>query len=248
MAVVGIVVALVFVALPGQDKKYITASFPRTVSLYEGSDVRILGVPVGKVESVEPAGTDVTVKMWYDAKYDVPKDAEGPDHLPGHRRRPVRAADPRLQVRWRSSTTTPSSPPQSTSTPLELDEIYDSIDKLTVALGPGGANKEGSLTRLLNSTAANFEGQGAQFHRTIENLGKFTGTLDNNKEELFGTVQQIERFVNALAKNDTTVRRFNDSLASAADLLEGRARRPPGVAAQPRDRHAGGGGLRAREP
>ncbi len=76
VAVVGIVVALVFVALPGQDKKYITASFPRTVSLYEGSDVRILGVPVGKVESVEPAGTDVTVKMWYDAKYDVPKDAK----------------------------------------------------------------------------------------------------------------------------------------------------------------------------
>ena len=71
-----IVVALVLVALPGQDKKYVTASFPRTVSLYEGSDVRILGVPVGKVESVRPAGTDVTVKMWYDAKYDVPADAK----------------------------------------------------------------------------------------------------------------------------------------------------------------------------
>src|SRR3954466_8782867 len=76
VAVIGIVVALVVVALPGQDKKYLTASFPRTVSLYEGSDVRILGVPVGKVESVTPAGTDVVVKMWYDAKYDVPADAQ----------------------------------------------------------------------------------------------------------------------------------------------------------------------------
>src|SRR5690349_9033666 len=75
-AVIVAIIALVIVALPGQNKKYLTASFPRTVSLYEGSDVRILGVPVGKVESVVPSGTDVTVKMWYDAKYNVPKNAQ----------------------------------------------------------------------------------------------------------------------------------------------------------------------------
>ena len=54
VAVLAVVAALVIVALPGQEKKYLTASFPRTVSLYEGSDVRILGVPVGKVETVRP--------------------------------------------------------------------------------------------------------------------------------------------------------------------------------------------------
>jgi phospholipid/cholesterol/gamma-HCH transport system substrate-binding protein len=107
-----------------------------------------------------------------------------------------------------------------TSTPLELDQIYKSIDELTVALGPQGANSKGSLTRLLDSTAQNFRGQGEQFHQTISDLGKLTGTLDDNKEELFGTVRQVERFVRALAHNDGTVRRFNDSLASAADLLK----------------------------
>ena len=137
---------------------------------------------------------------------------------------------------------------KSTSTPLELDEIYQSIDDLTVALGPDGANKEGALTRLLDSTATNFDGQGAQFHQTIENLGKFTGTLDDNKEELFGTAREIERFVNALAKNDGTVRRFNDSLASAADLLKDERGDLARRAAQPRHRHAGGRGLREGEP
>jgi phospholipid/cholesterol/gamma-HCH transport system substrate-binding protein len=219
VAVVGIIVALVVVAWPRQDKKYLTASFPRTVSLYEGSDVRILGVPVGKVESVTPTGTDVRVKMWYDAKYDVPKNAKALIVSPaivGDRfvqLAPVYKSGPKMQNNAVLTT-------KSTSTPLELDQIYSSIDQLTVALGPGGANKEGSLTRLLNSTAANFDGEGAQFHKTIQNLGKFTGTLDNNKDALFGTVRQVERFVNALAKNDTTVRRFNDSLASASDLLK----------------------------
>ncbi|MGH3333535.1 MAG: MCE family protein [Nocardioidaceae bacterium] len=220
VAVAAILVAAAFTVLPDQEKKYLTASFPRTVSLYEGSDVRILGVPVGKVESVTPSGTDVTVKMWYDAKYKVPADAKAVIVSPavvGDRfvqLTPVYRGGDALASGDTLST-------ESTSTPLELDEIYQSIDDLNVALGPDGANEDGALTRLLDETARNFGGQGKQFHQTINDLGKLTATLDNNKEELFGTAKQMERFVNALAENDQTVRDFNQSLASAASMLEG---------------------------
>jgi phospholipid/cholesterol/gamma-HCH transport system substrate-binding protein len=221
VAVAALVVAAAMLVMPDQDKKYLTASFPRTVSLYEGADVRILGVPVGQVESVVPTGTDVTVKMWYDAKHQVPADAEAVIVSPaivGDRYiqlTPVfTKGDQALADGAELST-------KDTSTPLELDEIYQSIDDLTVALGPEGANKEGALTRLLDSTARNFAGQGEQFNQTIKDLGKLTGTLDNNKEELFGTVRQMERFVSALEENDQTVRSFNQSLAGAAEMLEG---------------------------
>jgi phospholipid/cholesterol/gamma-HCH transport system substrate-binding protein len=219
VAVLAVVVALVLVLLPGNERKTLTASFPRTVSLYEGSDVRVLGVPIGTVDSVTPSGTDVLVKMSYDAKYKVPQDAKAvivsPSIVgdrfvqltPVYKGGPVLASGAMLSER-------------STSTPLELDQIYQSIDDLTVALGPQGANKQGALTRLLDSTAKNYAGQGERFHTTIKNLAKFTGTLDNNKEELFGTAKQLERFVSTLAKNDRTVRRFNDSMMSAADLLK----------------------------
>jgi phospholipid/cholesterol/gamma-HCH transport system substrate-binding protein len=109
----------------------------------------------------------------------------------------------------------------STSVPLELDEIYQSLDDIAVALGPDGANKSGALTRLLNSTAENFGGQGEQFNETIRNLSRFTSTLDNNKDALFDTAREVERFVGALEKNDQTVRDFNDSLAAASGVLEG---------------------------
>lgn len=220
VAVVAVVAALVWAALPQQDKKTLTASFPRTVSLYEGSDVRILGVPVGTVESVTPTGTDVTVTMSYDAKYKLPDDAKAVIISPavvGDRfvqLTPVYTGGKVLEDGAKLSI-------ERTATPLELDEIYESIDQLTVALGPRGANSNGSLTNLLDSTAENFAGQGKQFHETITNLGKFTGTLENSKEELFGTVREMERFVSALAANDQTVREFNDSLVQAADLLEG---------------------------
>ena len=220
VAVVAVLVALAMVVLPGDDKKTLTATFPRTVSLYTGSDVRILGVPVGTVDSVTPTGTDVTVKMSYDAKYKVPANAQAVIVSPaivGDRfvqLTPVYKGGPVLAT---GSVLTE----KSTSTPLELDEIYQSIDDLTVALGPQGANKQGALTHLLDSTAKNFAGQGDQFHDTLVNLSKLTGTLDHNKKQLFGTANQVERFVSALAKNDQTVRRFNDSLQSAADLLQG---------------------------
>jgi phospholipid/cholesterol/gamma-HCH transport system substrate-binding protein len=219
VAVLAVVAALLLAVLPGEDEKTLTASFPRTVSLYEGSDVRILGVPVGQVETVTPSGTDVTVTMSYDAKYKIPADAKALIISPaivGDRfvqLTPVYTGGDVLESGAELSV-------EDTSTPLELDEIYQSIDDLTVALGPDGANSKGALTNLLDSTARNFAGQGDQFRKTIENLGKFTGTLENNKEELFGTAREMERFVSALAENDQTVRDFNDSLVGAADLLK----------------------------
>ena len=220
VAALAVLVALVMVLLPDNDTKYLTASFPRTVSLYEGSDVRVLGVPIGQVDSVSPSGTDVTVKMSYDAQYKVPADAEAVIVSPaivGDRFVQLTPVYKQGAVLANNATLTT----EQTSMALELDEIYESIDDLTVALGPNGANEDGSLTQLLDSTAENFAGQGEQFNQTIEDLGKFTGTLDNNKEELFGTLQQIERFVSALAENDQTVRDFNQSFAAAAGVLEG---------------------------
>jgi phospholipid/cholesterol/gamma-HCH transport system substrate-binding protein len=221
LVVIGVlVVAAVMVLRPQADVKVLEASFPRTVSLYEGSDVRVLGVPVGEVVSVDPAGTTVKVTIEYDASTKVPQDVKAAIIAPsvvGDRYvqlTPVYTGGPVLGDGATLDV-------EDTGMPLELDEIYQSLDDIAVALGPDGANKEGALTRLLQSTAENFGGQGAQFNETIRNLSRFTSTLDNNKEELFGAAREIERFVDALEENDQTVRDFNDSLAAASAVLEG---------------------------
>src|SRR5687767_8628504 len=76
----GIILALLaaaaFVMFQGEERKTLTAHFPRTIAVYEGSEVRVLGVPIGTVDSVTPSGTDVVVTMSYDAKTKVPADAE----------------------------------------------------------------------------------------------------------------------------------------------------------------------------
>ena len=68
--------------------------------------------------------------------------------------------------------------------PLELDQIYQSLDDLAVALGPQGANKEGALTRLIDIDRAQLRGSGRAVQRDHRsNLGQLTGTLENNKDD-----------------------------------------------------------------
>ena len=251
LVVPGIIVALLAAAavvmFQGEERKTLTAHFPRTVSIYEGSDVRVLGVPVGTVDTVTPSGTDVVVTMSYDAETEIPADAEAVIIAPsivGDRFVQLTPVYEEGEVLADGATLTED----QTAVPLELDQIYSSMDELTVALGPTGANRNGALSDLLETTAENFGGQGEQFHQTIQDFSKFTQTLDRNKEELFGSAAALEGFISTLAENDQTVRQFNQSLGDVADHARGGARRAEGVAEQPRGRDGRGLDLRRGEP
>lgn len=218
-----LVAGLVLLFWPSNGTKYVYAEFPRTVSLYEGSAVKILGISVGKVETVTPAGTVVKVKMSYDDQYKVPADAKAAVISPSI----VGDRFVQLTPVYKGGEQLPDNAHlgvDRTATPLELDEIFGSLNQLNIALGPDGANKAdqggvGPLTRLLDSTARNFGGQGVQFNQTLKNLGAFTKTLADNKQEFFGSLAKVEQFTHTLSQNDTTVRQFNDSLQQGADLL-----------------------------
>src|SRR5699024_2761850 len=52
----------------------VTAYFDKGVGIYEGSDVRVLGVEVGKVTAVEPQGDVVKIDMRVNRGIDIPAD------------------------------------------------------------------------------------------------------------------------------------------------------------------------------
>ena len=215
-----VLAGIAFTLFGGPGTKHVSAVFPKTVSLYVGSDVRIMGVPVGKVEKVTPQATGVLVEMSYTDDVKIPEDASAVIISPS-------IVGDRFVQFTPSYTTGPTLPENAklditrTAVPLELDDVYQGIDDLTVALGPEGANKTGALSDLLDSTAKNWGGQGAQFHQTIEDISKFTSTLDDNKDQFFGTARELEGFIGTLAANDKTVRAFNQSLSQVSSLLSG---------------------------
>lgn len=220
------VVALALVAggtvviLSGNGQKRVTGYFNQAVGLYEGSSVRVLGVDVGEVTRVEPQGDRVRVEMMYDAEQRVPANAKAaviaPTLVSGRyvQLAPVYENGPVLQ----DGATIPLS---RTATPVELDEVYSAVNELSKALGPDGANKDGALSRLLEVSADNLEGQGANVNQTVEELSKAAETLSGSRKDLFGTVENLQKFTTALAESDNQVESFNRDLAKVSSQLEG---------------------------
>ncbi|WP_332641784.1 MCE family protein, partial [Aeromicrobium sp.] len=215
-----LLLAAALVLNQGDGKRYITVDFEQTNSVYKGSDVKILGVPVGRVEKLTPRGDVVRVKISYDGDVKLPNDVKAVVVSPsivGDRfvqLAPAYSGGAVLKDNAFISI-------DRTAVPIELDAIYQSLDDLAVALGPKGANKDGALSSFISDSAKQLDGQGAQLNETIQNFGKLSKTLSNNKEELFGSLREVEEFVTLLRTNDATVRAFNDSTAKVSTVLEG---------------------------
>jgi phospholipid/cholesterol/gamma-HCH transport system substrate-binding protein len=213
-AAVALVVALAaaIVFWPGSSSVTVTAHLSSAVGLYPGSDVRILGVPVGKVVSVKPAGSSVTVVLRYDDKYRVPADAKAAVVSPSL------VSDRYVQL-LPAYTGGPAMregadiPLERTAVPVELDQITGNLDRLSTALGRNGANKNGALSDLLDTASKNLDGNGQRIHDTA--------TLAGGPEDLFSTVKNLQSFTSTLAANDPEVRRLNTDLASVSDQLAG---------------------------
>ncbi|MBM9464870.1 MCE family protein [Aeromicrobium sp. YIM 150415] len=224
-----LVVVVVFLALvvsavvawsARDTSKTVTVEFSETTAVYEGSDVKVLGVAIGKVEKLTPRGDAVVATISYDDQYDLPRDVKAAIVSPaivGDRYvqfAPAYTEGPTLE----DGATIGN---DRTAVPVELDEVYASISDLSVALGPDGANDDGSLSRLVDNLAGQLDGQGAQVNETIQNFSKLATTLDSNSEDLFGSVREVQEFVEVLNRNDETVRAFNDSTAQVSEVLEG---------------------------
>ncbi|MBC7374296.1 MAG: MCE family protein [Frankiales bacterium] len=203
----------------GPDQKTLTAMFSRAVGVYVASDVRILGVRIGEVTAIVPEGDTVKVEMTYDAKYDIPAEAQALVVAPSI----VSDRYVQLTPTYAGGATLANGatlPVARTRVPVELDEIYSSLDKLNVALGPKGANKDGAVSDLIKVGAKNLDGNGQLINTTLADFSTLVKRLSDQRGDLFGTVANLQEFTTTLANRDTTVRAFNRDLAAVAKQLE----------------------------
>lgn len=223
----GIVAAVLVVALvaaglllwPRQDPVRVSADFVRAVGLFPGSDVRILGVKVGEVLAVEPRGDRVRVELEFTPEHPVPANATAAVVAPSLvsdryvQLLPAYTVGPRMASGAHI-------PMERTAVPVELDRVSQSLDDLMVALGPQGANSEGALSRLLETSAANLDGNGQALHDTTRDLSRAVQTFSEGRGDLFSTVKNLNTFSETVAANDAQVRRLNGNLASVTTALD----------------------------
>jgi phospholipid/cholesterol/gamma-HCH transport system substrate-binding protein len=110
-------------------------------------------------------------------------------------------------------------PVSRTAVPVEVDQIYTSINRLTQALGPNALNKNGALSELVKTGAANLGGNGANLHAMITQFGALSKTLGDNAGNLFATITYLQRFTSMLKANDGQVRLAEQQLADVFGFL-----------------------------
>ncbi|MEV4002357.1 MCE family protein [Actinomadura sp. NPDC049753] len=213
-----VVAAVVPVALRDPGGTRITVYFETAVGVYQGSDVRVLGVKVGTVDSVRAEGTRVRTVMTVDRGVDVPAGAKAVAVAPSL------VADRYVQL-TPAYTAGPKMAPgavipvERTATPMELDKIYDSIRELAAGLGPRGLNKDGALSRLLETGAENLSGNGRDIRTTTERMAQAARTLSGSQKDLFATIRGLQTFTTTLKTNDGQVREAERQLADVSGFL-----------------------------
>jgi phospholipid/cholesterol/gamma-HCH transport system substrate-binding protein len=212
----GVVVAVRSVAEVARI--HIVAYFDNSNGLFRGDEVRILGVPVGAIDSIEPQPERVKIMFWVNRKYEVPADA--------------RAAilSPQL-VTSRAIQLTPAYtggpvmgdgaviPETRTAVPVEWDDLRQQLEKLTGALQPTQPGGVSTLGAFMETAAGNLRGQGANIRDTVIKMSQAFSVLGDHSSDMFSSIKNLSVVVSALQDSSTLLRQLNINLASVTGSL-----------------------------
>lgn len=165
-------VLLLLIALPAwyvfgrTDRSHtVHADFEYVNGIYVGSTVAVLGVEVGTVTDIEPQGTSVRVTMT------VPDEVTLPEDVSAYVMSPAIISERYVELgpAYDGGPSFPDGgviPKDRSHSPIDIDNMLDSLSTIIETMGPDNAD----LGAVLTSGADVWEGRGAAFHDAIADL------------------------------------------------------------------------------
>jgi len=216
LALIGGVGALMFGSSSGRT--HVVGYFDDANNIFVGDDVVILGVPVGKIDKIEPQPEHVKISFWYDDKYKVPADAKAVILSPSLvtvralQLTPAYTGGPALA----NGTVLPLA---RTAVPMEWDDLRAQLEKLTEILQPTKPGGVSTLGEFVNTAAANLRGQGADIRDAIVKLSQAVSALADHSGDLYGTFKNLAALVSALRDSGGLLRQLNQNLAAVTGAV-----------------------------
>lgn len=199
----------------------ITAFFPTATAIYPGDDVRVSGVKVGTIASIEPQGTQTKMTMRVDRSVPVPADASAVivaqnlvaaryvQLTPAYRTEGPKMADGAVI------------PTDRTAVPVEWDEVKRQLERLATDLAPTGDTATSSVGRFIDSAANALDGNGDKLRATLAELSGAGRILAEGSGNFVGIIKNLQVFVTALRDSNQQIVSFNDRLATLSSVLDG---------------------------
>jgi phospholipid/cholesterol/gamma-HCH transport system substrate-binding protein len=196
----------------------VVAYFPEANALYSGDKVQIMGLPVGAIDKIEPAGDKMRVTFHYSNRYKVPANASAVILNPTL----VASRAIQLEPVYKGGPVLADNaviPQERTQVPTEWDELRNSVTNIISKLGPTLEQPKGPFGDAIESLADGLAGKGKQINTTLTSLSQALTALNEGRGDLFAVVRSLALFVNALHQDDQQFVALNQNLADLTTRL-----------------------------
>jgi virulence factor Mce-like protein len=199
--------------------KTITAYFTSATAIYPGDQVRVSGVKVGTIKSIEPQGTQAKLTLKVDRDVPIPADAKAiifTENL-------VAARFVELTPAYRTSGPVMADgaviPVQRTAVPVEWDEVKNQLMRLATDLGPNAKVSTPAISRFIDSAANALQGNGDKLRQTLAQLSGVARTFANGSGNIVDIIKNLQTFVTALRDSNVQMVQFNNRLATLTSVV-----------------------------
>jgi len=202
-------------SLAGRSNTYIVhAYFSSAIGLFPDSDVRVLGVPIGKVSSVTPEGDRIHAVLEIEKDRLVPSSASAiivPISLisdryiqlePPYTKGPALKDGDRIEL-------------ARTIVPSELDDLLGSLKTFLDALEAGKQQDPGALGDAVTNLAKALDGTGDDIDRLLGSSGKIAESINENSPQLESLVVRLSSLMQALSTKSSQIAALNRNLNAA---------------------------------
>ncbi|GAA4805220.1 MCE family protein [Nocardioides caeni] len=201
----------------GSDTSTVKAYFADSAGLFVGNDVGVLGVTIGEITAIEPAGDQVLVTMEIDGDQPIPADAGAVVVA-----RSV-ATDRYVELtpvyregeRLESGDTIPV---DRTQTPVDFDQVLEALNEFATGIG-GNRETTRAVKKFIDAGTRALEGRGPLLNQTIHSLAEGVDGLSSQREDVAATLQSLDVLLTTIASNESTASRFIRQVSAASELL-----------------------------
>jgi phospholipid/cholesterol/gamma-HCH transport system substrate-binding protein len=198
----------------------ITAYFTTATAIYPGDEVRVSGVKVGTIKSIQPVGTQAKMALNVDRDVPIPADAKAvivAQNL-------VAARYVQLTPAYRTSGPVMADgaviPVERTAVPVEWDEVKTQLMRLATDLGPNSKVSTPSVARFIDSAANALDGgNGEKLRQALAELSGVGRILANGSGNIVNIIKNLQTFVTALRDSNTQIVQFNNRLATLTSVV-----------------------------
>ena len=197
----------------------ITAYFSSATGIYPGDDIRVVGVKVGTIESVQPQPNRARLVLRVNRDVPIPADAKAiivSQNLVAARYVQLTPAYHKSGPKMRDGAVIRHGPHRDTR---RVGRSLHAIDQAGNRIRPNSGVSSTSVSRFIDSAANALDGNGDKLRQTLGQLSGISRILANGSGNIVDVIKNLQNFVSTLRDSNQQIVQFQNRLATLSAVV-----------------------------